>query len=36
MYYLKAMDIVEVDPSKDIRDMTTRLAAYTMLKFMYL
>ncbi len=31
-----AMDIVEVDPSKDIRDMTTRLAAYIMIKFMYL
>jgi len=32
---VKAMDIVEVDPSKDIRDMTTRLAAFSMLKFMY-
>lgn len=32
---VKAMDIVEIDPSKDVRDITTRLAAYTMLKFMY-
>lgn len=32
---VKAMDFVEIDPSKDVRDITTRLAAYTMLKFMY-
>ncbi|MGS2779157.1 formimidoylglutamase [Robertmurraya sp. GLU-23] len=32
---VKAMDIVEVDPSKDVREMTSRLAAFSMLKFMY-
>lgn len=32
---VKAMDIVEIDPSKDFREMTSRLAAHTMLKFMY-
>ncbi|UYZ20278.1 formimidoylglutamase [Mesobacillus jeotgali] len=32
---VKAMDIVEIDPSKDFRDMTSRLAAATMLRFMY-
>ncbi|MBT2637986.1 formimidoylglutamase [Bacillus sp. ISL-39] len=30
-----AMDIVEIDPSKDFRDITSRLAANAMLKFMY-
>lgn len=32
---VKAMDIVEIDPSKDFRDVTSRLAAHTMLRFMY-
>jgi formiminoglutamase len=32
---VKAMDIVEIDPSKDFRDMTSRLAASAMLRFMY-
>lgn len=32
---VKAMDIVEVDPSKDVREMTSRLAAFSMLRFMY-
>ncbi|MFS0823373.1 formimidoylglutamase [Bacillus sp. 1P02SD] len=32
---VKAMDIVEIDPSKDIRDITSRLAAHAMLRFMY-
>lgn len=32
---VKAMDIVEIDPSKDFRDMTSRLAAHAMLRFMY-
>lgn len=32
---VKAMDIVEIDPSKDFRDMTSRLAAHVMLRFMY-
>ncbi|WP_041965798.1 formimidoylglutamase [Mesobacillus selenatarsenatis] len=32
---VKAMDIVEIDPSKDFRDMTSRLAAAVMLRFMY-
>ncbi|MFC0524390.1 formimidoylglutamase [Pontibacillus salicampi] len=32
---VKAIDIVEVDPSKDMRDMTSRLAAHTMMRFMY-
>lgn len=32
---VKAMDIVEIDPSKDFRDMTSRLAAAAMLRFMY-
>jgi formiminoglutamase len=31
----KAMDIVEIDPSKDFRDITSRLAAAAMLRFMY-
>ncbi|KGP72717.1 formimidoylglutamase [Pontibacillus yanchengensis] len=31
----KAMDIVEIDPSQDVRDMTSRLAAHVMMKFMY-
>jgi formiminoglutamase len=33
---VKAMDIVEIDPSKDFRDMTSRLAAHAMLRFMYI
>jgi formiminoglutamase len=33
---VKAMDIVEVDPSKDVRDITSRLAAHVMMRFMYL
>jgi formiminoglutamase len=33
---VKAMDIVEIDPSKDVRDMTSRLAAHSMLRFMYI
>lgn len=33
---VKAMDIVEIDPSKDFRDITSRLAAHAMLRFMYL
>lgn len=32
---VKAMDIVEIDPSKDVRDITSRLAAHVMMKFMY-
>ncbi len=32
---VKAMDIVEIDPSKDVRDITSRLAAHVMLRFMY-
>ncbi|MGI8316667.1 formimidoylglutamase [Halobacillus mangrovi] len=32
---VKAMDIVEVDPSKDVRDITSRLAAHVMMRFMY-
>jgi formiminoglutamase len=32
---VKAMDIVEIDPSKDFRDITSRLAAAAMLRFMY-
>lgn len=32
--YVKAMDIVEIDPTIDFRNMTSRLAAYTMLEFM--
>ncbi|MEQ6378252.1 formimidoylglutamase [Bacillaceae bacterium S4-13-58] len=31
----RAMDIVEIDPSKDVRDITSRLAAHTMIQFMY-
>jgi formiminoglutamase len=31
---VKAMDIVEIDPSKDYRDMTSRLAAAAILRFM--
>lgn len=30
-----AMDIVEIDPSKDFRDITSRLAAAAMLRYMY-
>ncbi len=33
---VKAMDIVEIDPSKDFRDITSRLAAHAMLRFMYI
>jgi formiminoglutamase len=33
---VKAMDIVEIDPSKDFRDLTSRLAAAAMLRFMYI
>ncbi|MFS0865488.1 formimidoylglutamase [Fredinandcohnia sp. 179-A 10B2 NHS] len=33
---VKAMDIVEIDPSKDVRDITSRLAAHAMLRFMYI
>lgn len=32
---VKAMDIVEIDPSKDFRDLTSRLAGAAMLRFMY-
>ncbi|MYL29291.1 formimidoylglutamase [Halobacillus halophilus] len=32
---VKAMDIVEVDPSKDFRDMTSRLAAHVMMRYMF-
>ncbi|CAM3998162.1 formimidoylglutamase [Mesobacillus thioparans] len=32
---VKAMDIVEIDPSKDFRDITSRLAAAAMLRFMF-
>jgi formiminoglutamase len=32
---VKAMDIVEIDPSKDFRDITSRLAAHAMLRFMF-
>ncbi|PLS16221.1 formimidoylglutamase [Bacillus sp. M6-12] len=32
---VKAMDIVEIDPSKDFRDMTSRLAAHVMMQFMF-
>ncbi|SFK16711.1 formiminoglutamase [Halobacillus dabanensis] len=32
---VKGMDIVEVDPSKDFRDITSRLAAHVMFRFMY-
>ncbi|ELK49095.1 formimidoylglutamase [Halobacillus sp. BAB-2008] len=32
---VKAMDLVENDPSKDIRDMTSRLAAYAMMTFLH-
>ncbi|MEH7223495.1 formimidoylglutamase [Bacillus sp. JJ1566] len=32
---VKAMDIVEIDPSKDVRDITSRLAAHAILCFMY-
>src|SRR5690625_336192 len=31
---VKAMDIVEIDPTIDIRNMTSRVAAYTILQFM--
>lgn len=31
---VKAVDIVEVDPTKDIRDMTSRAAAYLLLTFL--
>jgi formiminoglutamase len=30
-----AMDIVEIDPSKDFRNMTSLLAAHAMMRFMY-
>lgn len=30
-----AMDLVEIDPEKDFRDLTSRLAAHAMLRFMY-
>ncbi|WP_210366815.1 formimidoylglutamase [Bacillus sp. REN3] len=30
-----AMDLVEIDPSKDFRDMTSRLGALAMLRFMF-
>ncbi|RFU64901.1 formimidoylglutamase [Peribacillus glennii] len=33
---VKALDIVEIDPSRDFRDMTSRLAAHVMLRFMYI
>jgi len=32
---VKAIDIVEVDPSRDVRDLTSKLAAYALVKFMY-
>lgn len=32
---VKAMDIVEIDPSKDIRDITSRLASHAMMRFMF-
>ncbi|UOQ45644.1 formimidoylglutamase [Halobacillus salinarum] len=32
---VKTMDIVEVDPSKDVRDITSRLAAHVMMRFMF-
>ncbi|WP_370632731.1 formimidoylglutamase [Halobacillus sp. Nhm2S1] len=32
---VKGMDIVEVDPTKDFRDMTSRLAAHVMMRYMY-
>ncbi|MBS2969157.1 formimidoylglutamase [Metabacillus sp. KIGAM252] len=32
---VRAMDIVEIDPSKDFRDMTSRLAVHAMMRFMY-
>ncbi|MFY4777060.1 formimidoylglutamase [Metabacillus sp. RGM 3146] len=32
---VKALDIVEIDPSKDFRDITSRLAAHAMMRFMY-
>ncbi|WP_205091173.1 formimidoylglutamase [Thalassobacillus pellis] len=32
---VKAMDIVEIDPSKDVRDITSRLAAHVMLRFIF-
>lgn len=32
---VRAMDIVEIDPSKDVRDITSRLAAHVMMNFMY-
>ncbi|MCH1626686.1 formimidoylglutamase [Fredinandcohnia quinoae] len=32
---VKAMDIVEIDPSKDIREMTSKLAAHVMMRFMF-
>jgi len=32
---VKAMDIVEIDPSKDVRDITSRLAAHVIIRFMY-
>ncbi|MTH51907.1 formimidoylglutamase [Bacillus mangrovi] len=32
---VKAMDIVEIDPSKDVQDMTSKLAVLAMLAFYY-
>ncbi|SEH44905.1 formiminoglutamase [Halobacillus karajensis] len=32
---VKGVDIVEVDPTKDFRDMTSRLAAHVMMRYMY-
>lgn len=32
---VKAMDIVEIDPTKDFRDITSRLGAAAMLRFMF-
>ncbi|MFS0635464.1 formimidoylglutamase [Mesobacillus foraminis] len=32
---VKAMDIVEVDPAVDFRDMTSRLAAHVMVRFLF-
>ncbi|MUV37468.1 Formimidoylglutamase [Lentibacillus sp. JNUCC-1] len=32
--HVRSMDIVEIDPTVDIRNMTSRLAAYALLQFM--
>ncbi|WP_338776362.1 formimidoylglutamase [Metabacillus sp. FJAT-52054] len=32
---VRAMDIVEIDPSKDFRDITSRLAVHALLRFAY-